>query len=282
LSGYDLNRKWGIGITEWAKARVPEVYGMRTLFERSIQTREVALFCDLHGHNRKHGVFIYGCHTENYVPTAAPSSENQSSSHDSQGMETTGGLSKKFQERVFPLLLSRLSGSLFQFRRCQFRMQKSKQGTGRITVRKHYNILNSFTLEASFCGTDTSPSGGFFYSATDLEKVGENIGRSLYEYYKKDDDNPKPAGEVQGKEGGQIVGAGESQMASEIHEEILRGLELGNMALEPEDRLVGRNGRNMLTRHSLAPTNINKFPAALRIQHQMTKNFGLPDQSRKK
>ncbi|KAI8851775.1 hypothetical protein BC829DRAFT_441113 [Chytridium lagenaria] len=53
-----------------------------------------------------------------------------------------------YRERIFPLLLSRLT-PIFHFRSCQFKMQKSKEGTGRITVRKEFNVMDSFTLEAS-------------------------------------------------------------------------------------------------------------------------------------
>ncbi|KAJ3333821.1 Cytosolic carboxypeptidase 2 [Blyttiomyces sp. JEL0837] len=173
LKGYDLNRKWSVADTEWAKTRVPEICGMRDLLTRSSETREIVFFCDLHGHNRKNGIFMYGCHS-NETSTNRPVNNNKP-----RLLEET---LSTFRERVFPYMLSKLSPDLFFFRRCQFKMQKSKEGTGRITVRKVYGILNSFTLEASFCGSDT-PYGGFHYSTSDLERMGETLGKTLFEYF---------------------------------------------------------------------------------------------------
>jgi hypothetical protein len=34
----------------------------RKMIEDFISQRKVELFVDIHGHSRKHGVFMYGCH----------------------------------------------------------------------------------------------------------------------------------------------------------------------------------------------------------------------------
>lgn len=72
------------------------------------ETKEIVFFCDIHGHNRKHGIFIYGCNND----------ENPR---------------KQNSERVFPYLLSKNVPDLFFFKRCQYRIQKEKEGTGRVT-----------------------------------------------------------------------------------------------------------------------------------------------------
>ncbi|KAJ3211694.1 Cytosolic carboxypeptidase 2 [Entophlyctis luteolus] len=67
-----------------------------------------------------------------------------------------------------------------------FKMQPSKQGTGRISVRKEFGIVNSFTIEASFCGVDSLLSAedkGWHFGSNDFERMGEQIGYSIYEYF---------------------------------------------------------------------------------------------------
>ena len=40
----------------------------------------------------------------------------------------------------------------FNFNDCSFYIHKSKESTGRVVVFREYGIVNSFTLECSFCG----------------------------------------------------------------------------------------------------------------------------------
>ena len=41
---------------------------------------------------------------------------------------------------------------MFRFYACKFRIQKSKEKTARVVLWREFNILNCFTLEASFQG----------------------------------------------------------------------------------------------------------------------------------
>ena len=41
---------------------------------------------------------------------------------------------------------------MFSFNESSFVIQKCKETTGRVVVFREYNVLNSFTLECSFCG----------------------------------------------------------------------------------------------------------------------------------
>jgi hypothetical protein len=38
---------------------------------------------------------------------------------------------------------------------CKFNIEKSKESTARVVLRTELNILNSFTLESTYCGMDT-------------------------------------------------------------------------------------------------------------------------------
>jgi hypothetical protein len=47
---------------------------------------------------------------------------------------------------------------VFSFSGCSFRIEKCKESTGRVVVFKEFNIMNSFTLECSFHGTNAGPN----------------------------------------------------------------------------------------------------------------------------
>jgi hypothetical protein len=90
------------------------------------EDREVFLVCDIHGHSRKKNIFMYG----NSVPK-----------------------NDKYKERVFPFVLEKQADT-FSFADCSFAVQKSKEATARVVIWKELGIQNSYTLEASFCGSD--------------------------------------------------------------------------------------------------------------------------------
>jgi hypothetical protein len=61
----------------------------------------VVLFCDLHGHSRKHNVFIYGC--------------------DSMDDQLT-----RLRSRIFPYMLSKNATAMFSYKSSRFGVHKSK------------------------------------------------------------------------------------------------------------------------------------------------------------
>ncbi|NXU58354.1 CBPC3 carboxypeptidase, partial [Turnix velox] len=120
LTGQDLNRKYRSN----GKKCYPSIWYTRNMIKRVMEERDVFLYCDIHGHNKKQNVFMYGC--ERKQQTKAP----------------------YMHPRVFPLLLSKNCPDKFSFRDCRFKVRKSKQGTGRVVMWK-MGINNSYTLEAS-------------------------------------------------------------------------------------------------------------------------------------
>ena len=100
---------------------------------------QVMIYCDLHGHSRKQNVFMYGCNLN----------------------EKRNGVTSSFnapehllKERLFPWLMAARAPDKFSFRGCKFAVRKSKEATGRVVMFKQLNISNSFTMEATFCGTN--------------------------------------------------------------------------------------------------------------------------------
>ncbi|GMH79310.1 hypothetical protein TrLO_g8391, partial [Triparma laevis f. longispina] len=57
LAGVDLNRRWDNPDYELH----PTIYKVKELVARFKKCRRVVLQCDIHGHSRKEGLFVYGC-----------------------------------------------------------------------------------------------------------------------------------------------------------------------------------------------------------------------------
>ncbi|KAJ3050567.1 Cytosolic carboxypeptidase 2 [Rhizophlyctis rosea] len=221
LLGYDLNRQWG-NIEEGGKEVAPEIWWTREMIARVGEGRGVELFCDLHGHNRRHGIFMYGCHND-------------------------GNLERRYKERVFPYLLSKHAPNIFFFKRCQFKIQRAKEGTARIQIWRQFNLLNSFTMEASFCGSDQGPDGGFHYSIEDLEEMGRRFGETLYTYFApKEEEVAVPEVREGVKErvkekAMEVSGVEPSQVIEEVWRELVGEIERGEEEVVPENEGEGED-----------------------------------------
>ncbi|XP_045648557.1 cytosolic carboxypeptidase 3 isoform X3 [Ursus americanus] len=153
LAGRDLNRNY----TSLLKESFPSVWYTRNMIHRLMEKREVILYCDLHGHSRKENIFMYGC----------------------DGSDRCKAL--YLQQRIFPLMLSKNCPDKFSFSACKFNVQKSKEGTGRVVMWK-MGIRNSFTMEATFCGSTLGNKRGTHFNTKDLESMGYHFCDSLLDY----------------------------------------------------------------------------------------------------
>lgn len=48
ISGQDLNRQW---ITPLSKIH-PEIYAVKLMIKKTLESRDIIMFCDIHGHSR--------------------------------------------------------------------------------------------------------------------------------------------------------------------------------------------------------------------------------------
>ncbi|KAL2777712.1 cytosolic carboxypeptidase 3 isoform b, partial [Daubentonia madagascariensis] len=69
----------------------------------------------------------------------------------------------------------------FSFSACKFNIQKSKEGTGRVVMWK-MGIRNSFTMEATFCGSTLGNKRGTHFNTKDLGSMGYHFCDSLLDY----------------------------------------------------------------------------------------------------
>eukprot|EP01012_Entosiphon_sulcatum_P022026 TRINITY_DN2692_c0_g1_i1.p1 TRINITY_DN2692_c0_g1~~TRINITY_DN2692_c0_g1_i1.p1 ORF type:complete len:1037 (-),score=130.16 TRINITY_DN2692_c0_g1_i1:1003-3705(-) len=121
LAGRDLNREW----VRPDRFRCPTIWHLKQ-YMRHVRKegRDTLMYCDFHGHSRRKEIFMYGC----------------------PGKKAGTGI-----ERVFPKLLAELV-PFFSYDYCSFKVQKSKESTGRVVVWRQLGIKLSYTLEASLCG----------------------------------------------------------------------------------------------------------------------------------
>ncbi|OQR99295.1 metalloprotease family M14B [Achlya hypogyna] len=165
LAGWDLNRKWAYPVEKL----FPTIYHLKRLIT-SLQRPQpsgpprVAIYCDLHGHSIQRNIFTYGCFKTGRRGKA------QLKMH------------AKDDPRVFPMIVAKQS-DLFSFAHCNFKVQNSKLNTARVVVHQELGVVNSYTLEASFCGPDFGPKKDTQMSIADLESMGASWCQSLLVYY---------------------------------------------------------------------------------------------------
>ena len=82
---------------------------------------------------------------------------------------------------MLPKILSEKT-SMFRFFSSRFKVDPSKEKTARVVMWREFNILNSFTIEASFFSYIDSLRENIEFTPTIYEKMGCIIGRSLFEY----------------------------------------------------------------------------------------------------
>lgn len=103
LSGADLNRQW----IDPSKKSHPTIYFTKQLIKKTKEERDLGFCCDIHGHNRKKNIFIYGC----------------------------SGKDPSKKEQIFPILMKN-NCPVFSFKDSSFMVQKDREGAARIALWK--------------------------------------------------------------------------------------------------------------------------------------------------
>ncbi|XP_050812671.1 cytosolic carboxypeptidase 2 isoform X1 [Gopherus flavomarginatus] len=152
LAGRDLNRNYQTVLKE----SFPCIWHTRRMIQRVLEEREVLLYCDFHGHSRKNNVFMYGCNNK-----STPA--------------------QRLHERIFPLMLSKNAPDQFSFHSCKFKVQKSKEGTGRIVMWR-MGIPNSYTMESTFSGSTLGRKSDSHFTSEDLKSLGYHICDTLLDF----------------------------------------------------------------------------------------------------
>lgn len=154
LAKADLNRVY----RKPSKELFPTVWYTKQMIECFLQEKgkNVIAYFDLHGHSRKQNIFTYGCH----MPGC--------------------NLEQFLEGRLLPWLLFQQCPEKFSFNSCKFSVHKCKESTGRVVMWR-MGIANSFTLEATFCGTKLSPIPRHF-TVEDYKTMGEDLCKVISSY----------------------------------------------------------------------------------------------------
>ncbi|XP_040601677.1 cytosolic carboxypeptidase 2 isoform X7 [Mesocricetus auratus] len=151
LAGRDLNRHYKTVL----KDSFPCIWYAKNMIKRLLEEREVLLYCDFHGHSRKNNIFLYGCNSN----------------------------SRKhwLHERVFPLMLSKNAPDKFSFDSCNFKVQKCKEGTGRVVMWR-MGIINSYTMESTFGGSTLGSKRDTHFTVEDLKSLGYHVCDTILDF----------------------------------------------------------------------------------------------------
>lgn len=141
MAGVDLNRRWDAPDPAWH----PTVYHTKRMVERFQRCRDVLTVCDVHGHSRKEGVFVYGCDFGGGKGGAA-TTRNHNHNHKNGGGVDRSAL-------LLPTILDR-DNDFFKLSSCNFKTLNCKAPTMRVVMFKELGIQLSYSMEASLGGVN--------------------------------------------------------------------------------------------------------------------------------
>ena len=148
LAGVDLNRRW----SNPSPMYQPTIHQAKKMIIRLKRCRQILMICDIHGHSRREGVFMYGCITKT------------SSFPDSS---------------IFPRYFDNQC-EYFSLQGCNYKMQECKASTMRVVMNRDLGISCSYTLEASLSGTNEH-----HFSLRNLLRIGLDFSMSLLQFYER-------------------------------------------------------------------------------------------------
>jgi hypothetical protein len=146
VSGCDLNRNW----LNPSESKCPEIVCVKARLTKTLEKREIFIFCDLHGHSKKYGCFMFGCSKKQNCL------ENWIDSH------------------MLPNIFSQKS-AFFSYKDCRFGVSEDRRATARVTVWQDFEVSNSFTLETSFYGYKDESGKPQHFTVENLESIGFDL-----------------------------------------------------------------------------------------------------------
>jgi hypothetical protein len=135
----------------------PTVYALKALLQEQKSYREISMYIDLHGHSRKYNIFMYGVE-EKKKPNP--------------------------KVRAFPKFFSlhNHGKKYVSYNDCSFHVRKGRESTARVVVAREIGIPLSYTIEATFCGTDDGPLKYCHMHIGHLQEVGSSMCDAFLQY----------------------------------------------------------------------------------------------------
>ncbi|KAJ1454709.1 hypothetical protein M885DRAFT_521293 [Pelagophyceae sp. CCMP2097] len=212
LSGQDLNRQWHH--PSWVSH--PPIAALKSLIG-NYQKRDaatVALFCDVHGHSRAKGVFLYGILTaadreddrrqkrrfkaEAQRDATAAAADHAAAVAENAAAKKAGGVAaptkaprpkrgkaslRPGDPRHFPAALARRAAGMCPKAKPSFKLGKGKANTARAVVCRELDVRRSFTLEVSFCGGVSGAHRDAQFTSQDLIDLGKMFCLALVDFF---------------------------------------------------------------------------------------------------
>uniref|UniRef100_A0A7S2X7L0 Uncharacterized protein n=1 Tax=Lotharella oceanica TaxID=641309 RepID=A0A7S2X7L0_9EUKA len=75
---------------------------------------------------------------------------------------------------------------MMHFGECKFSVMKKKKGSARVVFWRELRLWNSFTMEASFCGSSSGPTKGCHYKINHYEQMGKHFCETIYDWISPD------------------------------------------------------------------------------------------------
>ncbi|XKL64807.1 hypothetical protein PGB90_004893 [Kerria lacca] len=163
LTDEDLNRKW----SQPNRQLHPSIYHTKGLLDycTRILKKIPFIFCDFHGHSRRKNVFFFGCNNQESWLEADRNLPNVGIEH-----------------LLLPHLMENCSPA-FSSELCNYRVERSRESTARVTVWREFGVRRSYTMETSYCGCDQGLYKGFHFDTIHLQEIGSNFCTALTGLY---------------------------------------------------------------------------------------------------
>ncbi|CAH8558882.1 unnamed protein product [Schistosoma turkestanicum] len=169
LSGRDLNRNY----RQPKKEIFPTVWTVKQFVKWCKQIYKDVIYFDMHGHSRRNNIFMYGCDPL-YRQSKLFNNNNNNNNNTKQTLH----------ERILPYIVSQQAKMYFSFPFCRFNVHPSKEATSRVVFWREFELINSFTLEATFNGSTLQNNNYLMkFEVDDFLKMGEMLGYSLYKFH---------------------------------------------------------------------------------------------------
>lgn len=165
VNGKDLNRMW----CDVRENMCPTIYYTKEMIKKTLQSREVFVFCDFHGHSNKNNFFLYGCNTSKKIKSTI-----------SQKLKTNG-----YQEMVLSKIYQS-KNSYFDPVSCIYKIVQSKLKTARAVIKNEFNIDFSYCLESSIGSITLGENKNTFFTPEMYHKIGVDFCKSLLELSSKE------------------------------------------------------------------------------------------------
>ena len=148
MAAVDLNRQWH----DPSKKNHPTIYHAKQLIKRVKEERDIFIFCDIHGHNRKKNIFLYGC-------------------------PVSDGTKKHL---IFPHIMNK-NCDVFSIKDCSWTVPKDRENCARVVVWREFSLINSFTLEISYLGAGTGKYECYHFNLGLFNHMGESLLKSIFD-----------------------------------------------------------------------------------------------------